>query len=74
VRLGTCHNRTVRYARALHDALLADRPERRATLLVDPNNTPARSAYLSWGWTQLGTLQPFADARVYDAMVRRLDG
>jgi GNAT superfamily N-acetyltransferase len=56
-------------ARSLHDALLAGRPERRATLLVDPSNTPARTAYLSWGWTVLGQLQPFPDAPVYDALV-----
>jgi ribosomal protein S18 acetylase RimI-like enzyme len=60
------------YARALHDALLKDRPEERATLLVLPDNVPARSAYLSWGWNKLGELQPFDDAPVYDAMVVRL--
>jgi ribosomal protein S18 acetylase RimI-like enzyme len=57
------------YARALHDALLADRAEQRATLLVLPDNVPARSAYLSWGWYLLGELQPFDDAPVYDAML-----
>ena len=57
------------YARALHDALLRDRPEERATLLVEPDNTPARSAYLSWGWRKLGDLQPFPDAPVYEAML-----
>ncbi|MFG1920357.1 GNAT family N-acetyltransferase [Cryptosporangium sp. NPDC048952] len=56
-------------ARTLHDALLADRPEHRATLLVDPGNTPARTAYLSWGWQLFGHLQPFPDAPVYDALV-----
>lgn len=55
-------------ARRLHDALLAGRSEERATLLVDPSNTPARTAYLRWGWTVLGSLQPFPDAPVYDAM------
>ena len=56
-------------AKSLHDELLTDRPERRATLLVDPTNTPARTAYLSWGWHVLGHLQPFPDAPVYDALV-----
>ncbi|GAA3387106.1 GNAT family N-acetyltransferase [Cryptosporangium minutisporangium] len=56
-------------ARSLHDMLLDGRPERRATLLVDPANTPARTAYLSWGWQILGPLQPFPDAPVYDALV-----
>lgn len=56
-------------AKSLHDRLLRGRPERRATLLVDPGNTPARSAYLAWGWELLGQLQPFPDAPVYDALV-----
>jgi ribosomal protein S18 acetylase RimI-like enzyme len=60
------------YARALHDALLADRAEERATLLVLPDNVPALNAYLSWGWYKLGELQPFADAPVYEAMVVEL--
>ncbi|MBF9129688.1 GNAT family N-acetyltransferase [Plantactinospora sp. S1510] len=57
------------YAKLLHDALLAGRPEERATLLVLPDNIPARSAYRLWGWYKLGRLQPFNDAPVYDAMV-----
>jgi GNAT superfamily N-acetyltransferase len=56
-------------ARALHDALLAGRPERRATLLVRADNTPARTAYLRWGWQTVAQLQPFPDAPVFDAMV-----
>jgi ribosomal protein S18 acetylase RimI-like enzyme len=60
------------YARALHDALLAGRAEERATLLVRPDNIPARDAYQSWGWEKLGVLQPFDDAPVYDAMVLNL--
>ncbi len=60
------------HARALHDALLSGRQEERATLLVLPDNVPARTAYLAWGWYKLGELQPFDDAPVYDAMVREL--
>jgi ribosomal protein S18 acetylase RimI-like enzyme len=60
------------YARALHDVLLAGRQEERATLLVLPDNMPARSAYLAWGWYKLGELQPFDDAPVYGATVREL--
>jgi GNAT superfamily N-acetyltransferase len=60
------------YAQELHDALLANRHEERATLLVLPDNTPARCAYLSWGWHKIGDLQPFDDSPIYDAMVRRL--
>lgn len=59
------------YGRALHDALLANRPERLADLLVRPDN-PARLAYLSWGWRKLGELQPFPDSPVFDEMARVL--
>jgi GNAT superfamily N-acetyltransferase len=57
------------YARGLHDALLANRSEERATLLVLPDNIPARTAYLSWNWYKLGDLRPFDDAPTYEAMV-----
>jgi hypothetical protein len=49
---------------ALHDALLQGRAEERGALLVLPDNVPARAAYHSWGWYQIGELQPFADAPV----------
>jgi GNAT superfamily N-acetyltransferase len=60
------------YAGQLHDALLAGRPEERATLLVKPDNIPARTAYLSWGWQRFGQLQPFDDAPVYESLMYRL--
>ncbi len=56
-------------ARRLHDALLGGRPEERATLLVEQENTPARTAYERWGWREVGHLQPFPDAPVYVSMV-----
>ena len=59
------------YGRALHDALLASRPERLAHLLVRPDN-PARFAYGSWGWRKVGTQQPFPDSPVFDEMVKTL--
>ena len=57
------------FAHQLHDQLLADRLEKRATLLVLPDNTPAKAAYASWGWRKLGELKPFEDSPTYDAMV-----
>jgi GNAT superfamily N-acetyltransferase len=66
------------YAHALHDELLAGRPEERATLLVRRDN-PARELYLRWGWKVVGKMQPFPDSPVFDSMVldlgvfRRLD-
>jgi GNAT superfamily N-acetyltransferase len=59
------------YGRRLHDVLLADRPEERATLLVRPDN-PARQLYLRWGWTRVGYLQPFADSPRFWSMVLTL--
>jgi ribosomal protein S18 acetylase RimI-like enzyme len=57
------------FARALHDALMSTRPEERATLLVQPANVAAVSAYRSWGWYKVGDLKPFDDAPTYDAML-----
>ncbi|MBB5874015.1 GNAT superfamily N-acetyltransferase [Allocatelliglobosispora scoriae] len=55
--------------RQLHDALLIDRTEERATLLVEADNIPAQSAYSAWGWRLLGRLKPFEDSPVFEAMV-----
>ncbi|GAA3782231.1 hypothetical protein GCM10022225_83250 [Plantactinospora mayteni] len=54
--------------RRLHDAILADRGEPRASLLVRPNN-PARRLYLKWGWQTVGHLQPYPDAPRFEALV-----
>jgi ribosomal protein S18 acetylase RimI-like enzyme len=60
------------FAHRLHDKLLACRPEERATLLVRHDN-PARELYLRWGWRVVGTMQPFPDSPIMDAMIRDLD-
>lgn len=39
--------------RALHDLILAGRPEERATLAVGPAATAAQSALRSWGWHKI---------------------
>jgi GNAT superfamily N-acetyltransferase len=57
------------YAHRMHDSLIGSRFEPRATLLVLPDNIPARTAYLAWGWYKLGDLRPFDDAPLYDAMI-----
>lgn len=61
--------RRLGYARALNAALLQNRQEKRATLLVRPENLPARAAYRSWGWRKFGDPQPFEDAPVYEVML-----
>lgn len=56
--------------RALHDALLADRPEERATLCASPEAESAQAAYASWGWRKVGEKPlPLAGNPVYDVLV-----
>ncbi|MFD9804833.1 GNAT family N-acetyltransferase [Streptomyces sp. NPDC059071] len=60
-------------AHELHDELLTNRPEERATLLVEPDNTPAYRAYLRWGWHRIGTLKPsWPNAPTLHALTRDL--
>jgi len=59
------------FGHQLHDFLLADRPEERATLLVRADN-PARSLYLRWGWSGVGYLQPYPDSPRFESMVKQL--
>lgn len=60
------------YGRKIHHALLGDRSERLANLLVRPDNAPATGAYLSWGWKKIGSLQPFPDSPTLHVMVHEL--
>ena len=61
-------------ARVLHDELLTHRPEVFGTILVDPANTPAKTAYLSWGWQQIGEIKPFENSPTFLSLLKRLDG
>jgi GNAT superfamily N-acetyltransferase len=40
-------------AGALHDLILASRPEERATLTIPPAATPAQNAFRKWGWRKI---------------------
>jgi len=40
-------------AETLHDLILADRPEERATLTVRPTAIPAQHALRKWGWRKV---------------------
>jgi ribosomal protein S18 acetylase RimI-like enzyme len=56
--------------RRLHDTLLSGRSEKRATLLVEPDNQPAQAAYAAWGWHKVAQLRPgWAGAPLYDVLV-----
>lgn len=59
------------YGRVIHDAVLAERPERLAYLLVRVEN-PAKALYESWGWRVIGQARPFADWPVMDEMAKPL--
>ncbi|MGW4125890.1 GNAT family N-acetyltransferase [Nocardia sp. NPDC004711] len=61
------------YARALHDALVADRSEARIALLVEPGNTRAYAEYRRWGYKKVGTLKPsWPDSPVFNVLVNKL--
>jgi ribosomal protein S18 acetylase RimI-like enzyme len=46
-------------AAAMMKALLADRPEERAVLLVRPDAPAAVATYAAWGWRRVGPLRPW---------------
>jgi GNAT superfamily N-acetyltransferase len=57
----------------LHDMLLTDRPEERATLTVLPEARPAQLAYTKWGWIKVAQKRnPLPGAPVFDVMVKPL--
>ena len=59
--------------RDLHDLILANRGEERATLTVLPAATPAQRAFRSWGWQKVArTREPGPAATVSDVLVMAL--
>ncbi|MFD9630029.1 GNAT family N-acetyltransferase [Streptomyces violascens] len=59
-------------AERLHEALLEDRPEHLAVLLVDRTHPKVQALYESWNYQKIGERQPFPDSPVYAAMLRTL--
>jgi GNAT superfamily N-acetyltransferase len=56
--------------RALHDLLLAGRPEERATAVVMPAAAAAQRAFQDWGWRKVArTREPAAGSSVHDVLV-----
>ena len=54
----------------LHDLLLANRPEERATLTVSSAAAPAQNAFQKWGWRKVArTRDPGPGAPVSDVLV-----
>jgi GNAT superfamily N-acetyltransferase len=57
-------------AHALHDELLRERPEDRASLLAQPENTTVYRIYTRWGWRKVGQLRPgWPDAPLFDVLI-----
>jgi ribosomal protein S18 acetylase RimI-like enzyme len=60
-------------AATLHDLILKNRPEERATLIVLPAATPAQKAFQKWGWRKVArTSDPGAGLPVSDVLVTPL--
>ncbi len=60
-------------ARAMHNKLLSIRLEKRATLLVEPDNSSAYRAYDRWGWRKVNQLRPgWPDAPIWDVLILQL--
>ncbi|MFH8288874.1 GNAT family N-acetyltransferase [Streptomyces sp. NPDC018059] len=59
-------------AERLHEALLKERKEDLAVLLVDGSHPKVRALYESWGYARVGEQQPFADSPVFAVMVKGL--
>jgi GNAT superfamily N-acetyltransferase len=60
--------------RDLHDLLLADRTEERATLTLRPAAAPAQGAFQSWGWRKVARTQDPEEpgSPVLDVLIRPL--
>jgi GNAT superfamily N-acetyltransferase len=60
-------------AQALHDLILANRPEERATLTILPTATAAQNAFRKWGWRKVArTRDPRPGSPVSDVLVTAL--
>ncbi len=60
-------------AQTMHELLLSNRPQERATLTVLPAALPAQRAYAKWGWQKVGQKRnPLPGGAVFDVLVRGL--
>jgi GNAT superfamily N-acetyltransferase len=60
-------------AQTMHDMLLRDRPEQRATLTVLPTALPAQQAYAKWGWRTVAQKRnPLPGSPVFDVLIKEL--
>ncbi len=59
-------------AQRLHEALMAERPEALAALLVDSDHPKVAALHESWGYRKVGNQQPFPDSPNFTNMLRAL--
>ena len=60
-------------AQAMHDLLLKNRDEERATLTVLPAATPAQAAYQKWGWQKVAQKRnPLPGSPLFDVLIKQL--
>lgn len=60
------------WADLLHGALLKERDEDLAVLLVDVSHPKVQGLYETWGYMKAGEQRPFADSPLYAVMVKSL--
>jgi hypothetical protein len=60
-------------AKAIHDLLLSNRTEERATLTVLPAAIPAQRAYAKWGWQRVAQKRnPLPGSPIFDVLINDL--
>lgn len=59
-------------SRRLHDEFLQGRVEERGLMCVQPDNEPARSAYLRWGWRPVAATRFTPDGPTFDCLLKPL--
>ncbi|MGW2822762.1 hypothetical protein ACWC24_17490 [Streptomyces sp. NPDC001443] len=59
-------------ADAVSRALLQERPEDLAVLLVDGKHPRVQALYEDWGFRKVGERQPFPDSPLYTIMLANL--
>lgn len=65
--------RRQRIGKNLHDMLLDNRPEERATLTVLPAATAAQHAYDTWGWDHVAQKRnPLPGSPIFDVLIKQL--
>jgi hypothetical protein len=65
--------RRQRIGESIHDHLLGNRVEERATLTVLPAADAAQAAYRKWGWQRVTQKRnPLPGSPVFDVMVKQL--